>query len=149
MSTFHNESDRYSVVMADAELKPKWRERFEFFETHGAIQTPEARAAFKALPYKKKLLINISWLGLFFGPIYFLILGMWKRALTMIGIALLITVIQVVFEVATGIEIPSAGNRGIDMAFAMLFAMTANYSYYLKQVKGDNDWNPFKGVRWW
>jgi len=28
--------------------------------------------------------------------------------------------------------------------------MTANYSYYLKQVKGDNGWNPFNGIMpWW
>jgi len=135
--------------MADAALKPKWRERFEFFETYGALSSPEARAAYKALPFKKKLLINNSWLGFFFGPIYFAVLGMWRRALTLLGVVLLIAVVEVFFEVVTGIEVPNAIDRGINTGCAMLFAVTVNYCYYLKEVKGKNGWNPFEGMRWW
>jgi len=130
--------------MADTALKPKWRERFEFFETRGTLSTPERRAAFKALPFRKRSLINTNWLGFFFGPIYFLILGMWRRALTLIGIAFLIVVIVFVFEVVTEIDIPDAVVRATGPAFSWLCAMTANYSYYLKEVKGNNGWNPFE-----
>lgn len=134
--------------MADPALEPKWRERFDFFETYGAPSSPEARAAFKALPNKKKRLLNMNWLGFFFGPVYFLVLGMWKRALTLLGVALLSVAIEFLFETLTGIQVPHAIDMGINMAFAMLFAVTANYSYYLKRVKGDDGWNPFEGMQW-
>jgi len=84
--------------MADAALKPEWRERFHFFERYGAPNSPEARAAFKVLPRSKMYLIYQNLFGLFFGPFYFLMLGMWKRALTLISIgvgsAFLVGVIQ-------------------------------------------------------
>jgi len=141
-------------------LKPKWRERFEFFEASGAPGSPEARAAFKALPVDKKCLISISWLGFFFGPLYFtLVLGMWKRTATLIGIILVafplvIILLVLVFEVfwmATGSQVSHAVQQlivqALNIGVAMLFALTANYSYYLKEVKDDNGWNPFKGLR--
>ncbi|KEZ74361.1 membrane protein, partial [Pseudomonas syringae pv. syringae FF5] len=36
---------------------------------------------------------------------------------------------------------------GLNVVFSLMYALTANYSYYLKEVKGEQGWNPFKGMR--
>jgi len=167
MNSSQHENDRYSIVMADAALKPKWRERFKFFETYGAPNSPQARAE----PWEARALINANFLGLLFGPIYFLVLGMWRRALTLTGIVYLISVIYVIIlgqlSLVTSLvmlghflgfasqlvfliifEVPRSFklNSGIGVCCAILFSIAVNYSYYLKQIKGDNGWNPFKGI---
>ncbi len=124
-------------------LSPKWRERFMFFEQNGAPSAPSFQTAYKALPYKKKLLININFYAVFFGPIYFLILGMWKKALTILGLAVLAGVLGGVIEAFIKIDT----TRGLGIAIGIMAGMTANYSYYCKTVKGENGWNIFKGLR--
>ncbi|WP_205980499.1 MULTISPECIES: DUF2628 domain-containing protein [unclassified Paraburkholderia] len=148
MNTITESEDRYTAVMNDPETKPKWRERFAFFETHGPLTSPAAREVFKTLPRGKKRLINMSYLGFFFGPFYFICLGMWRRALTLWGIMLATIVIEILFEATTGIDVPNAVDIGINCGLGALYALCVNYSYYLKQIKGDNGWNPFQGLRW-
>ncbi|WP_233874246.1 DUF2628 domain-containing protein [Paraburkholderia adhaesiva] len=130
-----------------SERKPKWRERFEFFEQYGAPSSAEFSAAFRILPGRKKRLISASWLGFFFGPLYWLALGMWRRAVTWLAIALAVGVLEAVFEVATNIDIPHGIDFGINMGFAVAASLCTNYPFYLKTVKGDNGWNPFAGLR--
>lgn len=132
-----------STVFPD-DLKPKWRERFEFFEKYSRSSSPEARAALKASPSGKKRLINLSWLGFFFGPFYFFSLGMWKRGFTLFTIQIVFATAEYLFEFWTGINIPLGLDFGFNTAFAIMSAMTVNYSYYLYRMHGDNGWNPFK-----
>ncbi len=148
MDTITPREDRYTAVMNNPETRPKWRERFAFFEANGPLTSPKAREAFKALPRGKQRLINMNWLGFFFGPFYFLRLGMWRRAVTLWGIMLASIVIEMLFEATTGIDIPSYVDWGINGGLGVLYAMSVNYSYYLKEIKGDNGWHPFKGLRW-
>jgi hypothetical protein len=129
------------------ELKPKWRERFDFYDAYGAPSSPQFRTAYKALTGRQRRLINFNFFGFFFGPLYFIVLGMWKRGLTLLGIALAVSLLEGVFVIATGIDIPRPVDFGIDMGFAALSALTVNYSYYLNRVKGNNGWNPFEGLR--
>jgi len=197
MNSSQHENDRYSIVMADAALKPEWREHFEIFKRYGRPNSPEARAAlkaaFKARPYKKRF--SQGFLGYFLGPLYFLLLGMWKRALTLIsigvGMVFLMGLIQGIspgrlllpmlmlslslaslavfwigFMLIPLLILPFEPNWGytfldvagiwnmrlflIIMTCTSMSQVTVNYSYYLKQVKGDNGWNPFNGtMRWW
>ncbi|WP_179401029.1 DUF2628 domain-containing protein [Burkholderia guangdongensis] len=130
-----------------AELKPKWQERFAFFDAYGAPNSPEFRAALKELPGRQKRLINYSFLGFFFGPFYFFTLGMWRKALVLLAISLGIGVLEAIVVISTGIDIPPAIDLGINIGIAMLSAMTVNYSYYLKHVRNSNGWNPFEGMR--
>ncbi|RQH05833.1 DUF2628 domain-containing protein [Paraburkholderia dinghuensis] len=141
-------SDRLTTSALPSNLKPKWRERFEFFEQYGEPSSPEFKAAYKNLPTGKRLLIGINWVGFFFGPLYLLVLGMWRRTLTWFAIISASVIVEGVFAIATGIDIPDAFDVGISCGLAMLVAITTNYSYYLKTMKGDNGWNPFSGMRW-
>ena len=39
-------------------------------------------------------------------------------------------------------------NFGVGFAFNLFYALSTNYAYYLKEQKGEQGWNPFKGMRW-
>ncbi|MEG2804100.1 DUF2628 domain-containing protein [Stenotrophomonas sp.] len=123
-----------------APLSPKWQFRFNFFNTYGAPNTPEFKAAYKELPFGQKLKINFNFFALFFSWIYFFILGMWRKALVVLAIS-----------IALGIVIqflPNAVGRGLWAAWQVLLAITANYSYYREKTQGDTSFNPFSGLRW-
>ncbi|HYQ51675.1 MAG TPA: DUF2628 domain-containing protein [Pseudomonas sp.] len=129
------------------QLKPKWQERFAFFDQHGGPAAAAYKAAFRALPFGKKLLINFNLIAFFFGPIYWFVLGLWKKNLVMLGIIVAVGVLESVYEAATGNVVPRALDNGISMAFAFVYANLTNYAYYLKQAKGKQGWNPFEGHR--
>lgn len=38
-------------------------------------------------------------------------------------------------------------NFAVGFAFNLLYALSTNYAYYLKEQKGEQGWNPFKGMR--
>ncbi|MEW4950644.1 DUF2628 domain-containing protein [Pseudomonas asiatica] len=128
-------------------LKPKWRERFAFFDQYGAPTSEPYKAAFRALPFGKKLLINNNFIAFFFGPIYWFVLGLWKKNLVMLALMIAIGVLLSYYEIATGSEIPRPLDNGISMAFAFLYSFLTNRAYYLKQTKGQQSWNPFEGQR--
>ncbi|SFD82635.1 DUF2628 domain-containing protein [Paracidovorax konjaci] len=122
------------------QYSPKWQFRFNFFDTFGEPKSPEFKEAMKQLPLKQKLLININWYAICFGFIYFFILGLWRKALSLLGGILVLAF--TLGAVSDGLA------NGIGIAFSLLAGMTANYAYYLKETKGNNGWNPFEGMRW-
>ncbi|WP_369990494.1 DUF2628 domain-containing protein [Pseudomonas xanthosomatis] len=124
--------------------KPKWQERFAFFEKNGDPFSPAFKAAFKALPAGKRILINLNFIAFFFGPIYLFVLGLWKKNLSLLGIAILVGVVLGFYEGFTGNALPRAIDTGVNVALCVLWGMTANYAYYLKEVKGRQGWNPFE-----
>nr|BFD40888.1 hypothetical protein FFPRI1PSEUD_23870 [Pseudomonas sp. FFPRI_1] len=93
------------------------------------------------------MLINANVIAFFFGPIYLFVLGLWKKNLAMLGIILAINVVlSVIFEIL-GMEFPKPLTTGLNVAVSMTYALMTNYSYYLKEVKGEQSWNPFQGMR--
>lgn len=124
----------------------KWCNRFKFFEQYGAPNTPTYRAGLKNLPLFQRSLMSLNLLAFAFSIIYFLILGLWRQALSLMGIGLLIGVGGRLILLAFGFELTSTINASINVVITVLWAMTANYAYYLKEVKGVKTWNPFKGI---
>jgi Protein of unknown function (DUF2628) len=116
----------------------KWRTRFEFFDnTGGPLNKDVYNAAFKPLSFGKKMLIGTNFFSFFFGPIYWgFALRLWKKAL-----ALLLIILVMAF-----LPIPHAYANAISLGVSIMFARSANYAYYLKQVKGKEGWNPFEGM---
>ncbi|HCV96334.1 hypothetical protein D3C87_199320 [compost metagenome] len=121
-------------------LSPKWQFRFNFFDTYGAPNTPAFKAAYKELPFGQKLKVNFNFFALFFGCIYLFILGMWRKALTIIGITVVLMIVLMF--------LPDAIGRGVGIAWQLLIALTTNYNYYREKRQGDTSWNPFAGIRW-
>ncbi|NHN68126.1 hypothetical protein BIV08_22900 [Pseudomonas sp. AF76] len=126
----------------------KWQERFNFFDTYGAPSDPRYKEAMKKLPdFRTKILINANIIAFFFGPIYLFVLGLWKKNLAMIGLIIAINIALSVLFAIVGMEVPRPLNTGLSIAFSMTYAMMTNYAYYLKEVKGEQGWNPFQGMR--
>ncbi|WP_395046342.1 DUF2628 domain-containing protein [Flavobacterium sp.] len=115
-----------------------WADRFQFFNIHGVPSSSEFKNAYKQLPFMKKMRMNMNFYAFFFSFIYFLIKGMWKGAITLILIWGVLSFIAYKF--------PTVGT-GLSLAYAMIAGMTANYTFYRKEVLGEDDFNIFKGMK--
>lgn len=121
-----------------SQYSPKWQFRFNFFQQHGAPKEPGFKQAWKALSFGDRLKININFFALFFGAIYLLILGMWRKALVVIGINIALAVITLM--------LPDIVGRALFFALNFLVASSTNYSYYVEKVQGRTSCNPFEGM---
>ncbi|MGJ0636499.1 DUF2628 domain-containing protein [Xenorhabdus bovienii] len=116
----------------------KWQERFKFFEQYSSPASKEFKVGIKNIPQKKRILININWLAFIFGIFYFLAIGLWKKGL-----------ILFIFSILLAIGVTSISETLIYGTMPLTYIMwgfTANYAYYLKEIKSDDGWNPFKGI---
>ncbi|WP_421567120.1 DUF2628 domain-containing protein [Stenotrophomonas sp. PD6] len=127
----------------------KWRDRFQFFDAHGAPGSLSYKAAFKALPFLRRIRIQSSILAFLFGPIYFFILGLWRKALVGLALSLGTIIVAVLLYAIFGANSAFADivSRVLGLAMTLIYATTANYAYYLKEVKGADSWNIFEGLR--
>lgn len=119
-------------------VSPKWQFRFDFFQQHGAPKTKEYREALKALPFGDKLKVNVNLFALFFGCIYLAILGMWRKALVVLGLNVILVVLSFVM--------PDIVARALWAALNIAVGMSTNYSFFMERVKGKESWNPFEGL---
>ena len=126
----------------DPAISEKWKQRFAFFEQYGAPSTQTYKDELKKRPYKERLLINVNLFAFFFGVIYMAIIGLWKKALVVLGAAIALNV------VLYALHVPEPIARGVGFGFAALCGLCTNYALYLKQVKGQDGWNLFEGMRW-
>ncbi|MCW7548388.1 DUF2628 domain-containing protein [Photorhabdus sp. APURE] len=132
--------------MDKSQYSEKWQTRFAFFEQNGAPKTPEHKAAMKAEPSMRRVLLNMNFIAFFFGFIYFFVLGLWRKNLVLLGIAVVVMMILGVMKGVLGIELPLAANLAVQFAFAAIWSTTANYAYYLKETVNSQSWNPFEGL---
>ena len=135
-------------MTTEKELSPKLQKRFDFFNKYGVrSNSPEYKAAYKALPFMDKLTIQQNFIAFFFGAIYFFVLGLWRKNLVLIGIIIISGVIM--YFVEATMQLPEVQIRAIDkvfqFGFAALYSLVANKAYYLHKVKGSRSWNPFEG----
>ena len=135
-------------VQDHSKYSAKWQERFAFFETYGAPNAPGYKPALQQLPFKRKITINANIIAFFFGPIYLFVLGLWKKNLTLIAIIIALTLVLDVVFALVEFSYAKQVNFAVGFAMNMLYALSTNYAYYLKEQKGEQGWNPFKGMRW-
>lgn len=126
----------------------KWQSRFDFFDLHGAPNSPGFKPALKQLPFKQKAKYNFNFIAFFFGPIYLFVLGLWKRNITLILIMVAVFAALEIAFMMIGIDYPKYLDTGLGYGFSALYGSTTNYGYYLKERKGEQGWNPFKGIGW-
>lgn len=121
---------------------------FRFFRSVRRPKSPDFKLGFKQLPARKRILINLNFIAFFFGPIYFFVLGLWKKNLAIIAIIVALSfALALIFTLLGYEQAPKAFDTGMNVAFALMYGLSANYAYYLKQVKGSQGWNPFEGLR--
>ncbi|WP_340617965.1 DUF2628 domain-containing protein [Xenorhabdus entomophaga] len=132
--------------MDTSKYSEKWQERFEFFEKNGSPYCKESKEQYMQLTFMKRIKIGMNFFAFFFGIFYFLIIGLWRKGLTLLGMTFLAVAIIGVIESMMGVEFSDAIWRPLGLVFAALNGIVANYAYYLKEVKGEDGWNPFTGV---
>jgi hypothetical protein len=121
-------------------LSPAWQRRFDFFSVYGLPNSsPESKAVYRSLPFGTKMRIGSNFPAFFFGPIYFFVKGMWRKGLTLFGIAMALSVVLVVLDVSDNVA------RAAGIAVASVAMSTANYAYYLHVTRSSQSWNLFEG----
>ena len=114
-----------------------WRQRFAAIEKAGGERTrwwrwPEG----KKLTGKERRLITSNLWAFVFGPFYYLYLGLWRKAITL---ALVVLVIDVALGIAG-----DAANLPVDrflwLVSAIVFKQCANVDYYRKTVLKRREW---------
>jgi hypothetical protein len=125
---------------SDHQLTPIWQTRFAFFDRYGLPNaTPQGRAALRALDFLPRLRLNSNLLAFLFGPIYFLVKGMWRKGLTLLVVGF------AAISALNALGIPGGLVQALGFGVAAAAMLTANYAYYLQVRRGSRSWNPFEG----
>lgn len=123
-----------------AQYSNKWQERFRFFDAHGGPNHYAYHQALRALPVLQRMRHSFNLWSLFFPLFYFVVVGCWRKSLSLIGIVLMLGL--VLSLVGASAPIFNAVAAGI----SVVCGMAGNYARYLK-VKGQGTgWNPFEGM---
>ncbi|MEQ9915003.1 DUF2628 domain-containing protein [Pectobacterium polaris] len=130
----------------EKQYSKKWQTRFAFYNEFGGPNTPAHKAAFKNLSFLNRILIQSNFIAFFFGLIYFFVLGLWRKNLTLLGIGIAINTVIAFIEAIVDAMLPEYMNLPIALSISYLWAGTANYAYYLKETQNSKSWNPFEGM---
>ncbi len=111
-------------------ISESWKRTFELIEKAGGVKLPN----FKTLSFGERIKFINIWAFLF-GPFYYFAKGMWKKAISLWAVSVLIIVIsQAIFQ-ALGFSDPATY-----IVVAAIFGSRANIDYYKKIKLGDNNW---------
>lgn len=115
--------------IAGLDVSDSWKRRFRLIEQAGG---PDLKR-FRDLRVGERLRVNINLPGFFFGPIYYLIKGLWRQAVVYFVCAVTLAVL---------FDLMGLGSvsRAVGSGFAAVYGMRANVSYYRKVVLGDAPW---------
>ena len=149
------EQNQFPPHIAELSVKDRIKRAFTLFERCGAIQPfglipslpKDIMNKVNTLGFKQKyalnkiLLVNIWWC-IFFGPLYYFAVGMWRKGLILLcGVFFLAYMINVLFMVITDTGLPRHMNTPISFGFGYVISMAATYDLYRQKVK--------KEVFWW
>lgn len=126
-----------AVVDDSSGFSEKWRQRFAAIEKAGGERTrwwrwPEG----KQLTGKEKRLITSNLWAFVFGPFYYLYLGLWRKAITLMVVVLIVDVILEIFGNAVGFPV----DHFLWIVSAIIFKQCANVDYYRKTVLNRREW---------
>ncbi len=118
---------------SDTELPEKWIKVFSLIDKAGGVKMPNI----KDLTPSERIKARLNFWAFFFGPIYYLIKNMWKKAITYFGLIILFIVafdyIAITYFHKDDINIPG-------VAVGIIWAMLANVDYYKVKVLGEDKW---------
>ena len=137
--TFEPASESAAAAPTDdlAGLSEKWQLRFAAIEKAGGERTrwwrwPEA----KQLTSKERRLITSNLWAFVFGPFYYLYLGMWRKAITLTLVALVIDLILGMAGDALNVPV----DNFLWIVSAIMFKQCANVDYFRKTVLKRREW---------
>jgi hypothetical protein len=120
-----------SSAAAAQTISPAWQKKFALLEKAGGPKLSKL----SQLKFGERIGVAFNIWGFLLAPVYYLVKGMWKKAivLTALGIALVL-ILEVILE---AFKIRSSA---ASFATCAIFATRANIDYYKKMVLGDNGW---------
>ncbi len=113
------------------EVSDAWKEKFALIEKAGGVKLPKAGE----LEFWERLKVTFNIWGFLFAPFYYLAKGMWKKAIVLTALSIVIVV--VLDAIFGGIGIVDLMTNFVAPA---IFAARANIDFYKKSVLGDNNW---------
>ncbi|WP_016931472.1 DUF2628 domain-containing protein [Rhodococcus sp. R1101] len=120
-------------------LSETWRFRFGFFAAYGTPgltkTSPEYTAAFRALPMRQRMKLNMNLLGFLFGIFYLLYLRLWKKALVVFGVGIVLGVLT------AALALPSAVDTALTFGLWIFVASRVNVYHYENRVLGWQTWS--------
>lgn len=137
-----NASEPYKPPQSDVEKKQNerdiirgldvydsWIDKFLAIEKAGGLNFDP-----KKLEKSMRSSITFNLWAFFFGPIYYLIKGLWKQVITYMLIALALGILLAV------IDAPDYIFHGVSIGTSVAFATRANISYYKRKVHRITPW---------
>lgn len=112
-------------------ISDSWQEKFHLLEKAGGVKLPNFNKL--AFGERSRMLFNI-W-GFLFGPLYYVKMGMWKKGISLFGVALLIIVVLTVICRVIGIS-----DAITNFISAAIFSSRSTVDYYKKVKLQDNGW---------
>lgn len=111
------------------DVSDSWKRKFRLIEKAGGPTLPGLRD----LRPGGRMGVGFNFLGFFFGPIYYLVKGLWRQAFVYLVCAMALAVLM---------EVMGLGKfaRGVGYGLAAVYAMRANVGYYRKVVLGETPW---------
>ena len=118
--------------LAAEPITPHWQMRFTLIERAGGAKLPKIRD----LVFGERRKVIFNWLAFFFSSIYYLVKGMWRKAISLTVLTLVIAIFITVVCSAFGFSVESY----LWMLAPIIFGTRANVDYYKKVVHGENGW---------
>lgn len=123
----------YPAPATADDLSALWRIRFDLIEKAGGPKRP----LFKQLSFTERFRLGFNFWAVLFGPLYYLAKGMWRKALTMLGLSIAALVLTSTLAPDGSLDFL---NAGLNTMIAAWFWLNANVNYYKKVVSDDNGW---------
>ena len=110
-----------------------WKLRFRLIQQAGGISLPQIGA----LRPGQRMRIHVNLFAFLFGPLYYLCKGMWRKAISMFAVSVLIG--MVIGAVADPERVEALARVG-GVLFGLYAMGRVNRDYYRKVVLKDNGW---------
>lgn len=117
-------------------ISESWKKRFALIERAGGPKLPRSRD----LSFSERSGIVFNILGALFNGFYYLAKGMWKKAITLTGLSVVITLLLELILSAMGFSQGAKFSVVSLVVPVAIFGARANIDYYKKVILGDNGW---------
>lgn len=119
-------------VAAASGISKGWQAKFSLIDQAGGPTWKQTRQ----LPKREQRKLSFNILAFIFGPFYYLVKGMWRKAITLSAVGIVVTLALNYLFTALGLEfqIPEG------LLVMGLAASRANFDYYKKVVLADKQW---------
>jgi hypothetical protein len=121
------------ATVARLDVSDAWKERFRLIEKAGGARRPK----FKELALSERRKIGFNILAFLFGPFYYLAKGMWRKALVLTALALVVFLLLSLLLKMGGLD---RVGQSFSLGVGFFYGFRANVDYYKKKVLGDDGW---------